>query len=313
MNFLSAEQNIIGRHSAAAEAVDAGAAVVRGGAAKTVVFVHIPKTAGSTLCQIMQRLYKPHELLCLYETRIAQSVELFERLAAPAKRRLRMVLGHVGFGLHAYLGRPCTYATMLREPVDRIVSYYYFALRTPTHFLHEAAKELGLEGFARSEASHKLTNSTTKYLAEIDGHDATRHTLELAKANLERHFSAVGLVERFDESLMLLRRAAGWGALPYYDRANVTRDRPPMSDIPRSALTAIRARNELDLELYDWAASRFSREVEAAGLALRAEVATLRGTSLLYRTYRKARKRQPSSRSPRSSDLVSFSDPAHSS
>jgi hypothetical protein len=279
--------------------------VISRGGGHPVVFVHIPKTAGSTLYQVMQRVYKPDEVVFLYESRIPQSVQMFDRLPEAAKRRLRMVLGHVGFGLHERLGRPCTYATVLREPVDRIISYYYFVLREPGHFLHGPARELGLEGFAKSEASHKLTNGQTKYLAELDGLDANRDTLEAAKRNLEKYFSVVGLIERFDETLVMLRHVAGWG-LPYYDKANVTRDRPPKSEIPQSAIDTIREHNQLDMELYDWVSKRFEQAVGAAGLPLKAEVAALGAANKLYKLYRRARGRRPSNTSPRSSDLKHF-------
>lgn len=272
---------------------------------RPVVFVHIPKAAGSTLNQVMLRVYKPHEVVFLYEPRIAQSIEMFDRLPPAAKGRLRMVVGHVGFGLHERLGRPCTYATVLRDPVDRVISYYYFVLRTPRHFLHEPAKNLGLEGFAGSDVSSKLANGQTKYLSELDGRDATRLTLERAKGNLEQYFAVAGLVERFDETLVLLRRAAGW-RMPYYDKANVTPDRPPKSDISESTLATIRAHNKLDLELYDWAAQRFDEAGKAAGLPLKAEVAALRAANRLYKAYRRARGRAPSDTSPRSSDLRCF-------
>ena len=279
--------------------------VISRGGAHPVIFVHIPKTAGTTLTQVVRRAYKPDEVIFLYETRIPQSVELFNRLPEAAKRRLKMVLGHVGFGLHEHMGRACTYATVLREPVERIISYYYFVLRSPGHFLHGPAKELGLEGFARSEASHKLTNGQTKYLAELDGLDASRDTLETAKRHLENYFSVVGLIERFDETLMMLRRAAGWG-IPYYDKANVTAHRPEKSRVPASAVDTIREHNQLDMELYDWASKRFDRQVADAGLGLKAEVAALGAANKLYKFYRRARGRRPTNTSPRSSDLKHF-------
>ena len=49
----------------------------------------------------------------------------------------------------------------------------------------------------------------------------TSDMLERAKRHIEERFSFVGITERFDESLVLLRRTFAWKP-PYYVAANVT-------------------------------------------------------------------------------------------
>ena len=264
--------------------------VLSRGGQHPVVFVHIPKAAGSTLNQIIARKHPPDEIASMYEPRMAQSVEKFSSMPEADRRKLRFVIGHVGFGLHQWLPGPATYATLLREPIDRIISYYYFVLRVPNHFLHEPAKTLGLRGFAECAATNKLTNGQTKYIAELDGRDADRATLEKAKSNIEKYFSVAGLVERFDESLLMLRRVAGWG-IPHYEKENITSKRPKVAEVDRETLDAISRRNDLDLELYAWVKARFERQVADAGLGLRAEMATLKAANRLHRVYRKVRRR----------------------
>lgn len=244
------------------------------GATRAVVFIHIPKTAGMTLKSIVTRQHHAGEFALLYKERIRQSVDAFVAVPADVRSRYRFVLGHVGYGLHEFLPQPVTYATFLRDPIERIISYFYYVLRRPDHFLHETARKLGLRDFARSEATAKLTNGQTKYLAELDAQDATAETLECAKRHLEERFAVVGLMEQFDVSLLLLRRVAGWG-MPWYDRENVTRDRPRLSEIPNDALEAIVEHNRLDLELYRWARERFAQARHAAGLWLETELAAL--------------------------------------
>jgi hypothetical protein len=250
------------------------------GAAAAVVFIHIPKTAGMTLKSIVARQHRPGEYALLYEERIRQSVDAFRLIPESTRAQYRFVLGHVGFGLHEYLPQSVAYATFLRDPVERIISYFYYVLRRPEHFLHDTARRFGLKDFARSDATAKLTNGQTKYLADLDAQDATPATLECVKRRLEERFAVVGLVEEFDASLLLLRRVAHWG-IPWYDRENVTHDRPRLSEIPRDARDAIVEHNQLDLELYRWARDRFARDRHAAGLWLDTELAALHaGNSL---------------------------------
>ena len=60
----------------------------------------------------------------------------------------------------------------------------------------------------------------------------------------------VGLTERFDESFILLRHAMGW-RLPMYMSVNAAGDSESPS-VDEDAIAAIRERNRLDLELYDF-------------------------------------------------------------
>ena len=68
--------------------------------------------------------------------------------------------------------------------------------------------------------------------------------LALAKRNLDG-FIAVGLTERFDESLIMIRRALGW-RLPAYMSTNAALSGQP-GDPDDGAATAIRERNLFDL------------------------------------------------------------------
>jgi hypothetical protein len=91
---------------------------------------------------------------------------------------------------------------------------------------------------------------------------ADEATLERAKAVIDRHDLVVGLQDRFDESLLLMVRAFGWG-YPAFRNENVSRDRPGTADLPTSTMELIRERNALDIELCEHARRRFERELAA--------------------------------------------------
>ena len=79
-------------------------------------------------------------------------------------------MGHMGFGLHDYLPQGASYITMLRDPIDRIVSHYYYVLQNQGHYLHKevAGKGLSLEQFADSALSTELDNGQTRVLAGLE-------------------------------------------------------------------------------------------------------------------------------------------------
>ncbi|MGB8166698.1 MAG: hypothetical protein WCF18_04355 [Chthoniobacteraceae bacterium] len=237
---------------------------------RTVIFLHLPKAAGSTLNRVIAQQYVPAEI---YKTGGKPLPIIGDELAA--NPRVRLIAGHIGFGVHGFLTRPFTYITVLRDPVERMLSHYHFARKLATHPLHaEIANGLSLV-----DAARRLTNLQTRYLAdesvrgtsETTGQDA----LESARANVSRHFAVAGLAERFEETLILMGRHLGWKIRPVAN-SNVTRGRPKRQAHSDDELRAIREMNTLDCELYDWVRSRFEDEVAHAGATFRTQVAWLR-------------------------------------
>jgi hypothetical protein len=109
----------------------------------------------------------------------------------------------------------------------------------------------------------------------------TEAMLAQARRHLDERIPLVGLTERFDESLVLMKRALGWG-LPVYRILNRTKGRPARSDVTPSARAAIEAYNALDLALYCEATARFEAAMAAQGPDFADEVQRLRRLCRLY-------------------------------
>ncbi|MCB0197495.1 MAG: sulfotransferase family 2 domain-containing protein [Anaerolineae bacterium] len=164
---------------------------------------------------------------------------------------------------------------MLRNPIDRVISNYYFILEQPEHYLHKevVSKTMDLKTFVLSGVSTEQDNGQTRRIAgvsigrlqgrkQVDHGCCTTEILESAKKNLESNFSIIGLTERFDETLFLLKKAYNWSLPLYYHRGNKTKRRPKMKEIPKDTINAIRDFNKFDLELYEWAKVLFERQLE---------------------------------------------------
>lgn len=91
--------------------------------------------------------------------------------------------------------------------------------------------------------------------------------LERAKSNLRQHFAAVGLTERFDESVALFGHALGWSQLLGYESRNRSQNRPLHDTISREVLNKVEADNALDIALYQYAQGLFGEQRERYGLA----------------------------------------------
>jgi hypothetical protein len=251
----------------------------------TLIFLHIPKTAGTTLRKIIERQYRRTGILEVYDKRVLDHLELegTEILRQVPLREMGLLAGHIVFGWHRFLPGRAVYLTMLRDPVDRVVSLYYYIREDPRMPLHSAVRNgsVGLEEYLRRGLDPEASNGQTYWLS--GGLPATTEdTLQWAKRNLD-FFPVVGIQERFDESLVLFKRAFAWRSV-YYSKRNVVLARPRVKDLPDRMVRLISERNQLDLELYDYARKRFESQVQCEGVGFQEEVARFKA---LNRTYGK--------------------------
>ncbi len=236
---------------------------------RPLVFVHIPKAGGSTLQESILSHY-PGGKFYRFTGDTQQWLD-FPGVDEEERASFDVLVGHVHYGVHRYLPEPATYMTMLRDPVDRVVSHYYYVLSDTTHYLHPIVAQRGytLYEFAMTRVSHELDNDQVRWLTEphhFDIERVDRSLLDEAKWNLEHGFAAFGLMERFDESLRCLESAFGWNRSPARERKNVNPDRPPLSEIDPAALEVIRQVNQFDVELYEFAKALFEEQACRLGV-----------------------------------------------
>jgi hypothetical protein len=226
-----------------------------------LIFLHLPKTAGKTLLGIIERQYSSQAVLSLYSSMFREELKMMPR---DQIERRQLMMGHFYFGVHLLLPGLSTYLTMLRDPVDRIISHYYFVRSDPTHYLHPLSRQLGLEDYVMACDRLEPNNDQTRLLAGqeylTDSGEWTPEMLPIAKQNLRDHFSFVGITEEFDRSLLLMKHLFGW-KIPFYLSKNVTRNRPHKEKISKETLGIIQAYNKLDMELYSYGKVLFQKQL----------------------------------------------------
>ena len=247
-----------------------------------LIFLHVPKTAGSTLRPIIDRHYAAG-VICKLDV-LPRDLEIFLNLPEQAKSKIRVLEGHLQFGLHEHLSVPVDYVTMLRDPVDRIISMYYWILGNQTHVLNKLVKSMSLADFARSEFEI-TTNHQTKLISGLT-ENFSADALSVAKNNLTSHITAFGLNEKFDESLILFKSLLGWKRV-FYVRRNVTKNRPHRGEPPDSTIQVIKKHNALDMELYEFARNRFDEIIGKRGPSFHDEVASFQRLNKIYSKFAK--------------------------
>lgn len=255
---------------------------------RNLIFLHIPKAAGTTLHPVLERHYSKKNTLSFWEN-VDKVVKEFPEWPLERRRQIRLLKGHMPFGLHRYLVGESKYITLLREPAERIVSHYFYVKRTPRHYLYQEVvdRNISLSDYVSSGITEELDNGQVRLLAGIDrslpfGSLGVEH-LELAKENIEKHFAVAGLSERFDETLALMAIELGWNWIPYYQNLNVTKDKPMARQIDPLVLEVINNDNQLDFELYKWVFRRFEERLGFYREEVSNRIARLNRANKIYR------------------------------
>jgi len=227
--------------------------------------IHIQKTGGQTVCDILRQSFPGTH--CDLRSRLATSADL--RLARCFYPRMASIAGYGVLPL-SDLGawESVRFFAFIRDPLKRCASHYQFAWRK--HGLRT-----DFETWIRTNADHQ-----TRYLTRTGPAVGTgKVAAEQAIAVLQKHVGLVGLLERFNESLVLLRRWSGNPGLNVcYRSRNVARDNDVKNRVledPRSR-ELLRRYNAEDEKLYRYVCEVvYPRQVAEYGGSLAGDVAEL--------------------------------------
>jgi hypothetical protein len=247
------------------------------------ILAHIPKTAGSTLVQVMQRQFRPEKVLSYEDRMWAADLAGFPERAKTGLPGIRCVMGHLPFGVDAMIGRPVEYVTMLRDPVEWTLSFYSFIKerivrlpddgRYPQRAAFAEVVRMSLDEFLDYLERTGMANMQTRFLSgnfdvrkPLPPYNALPlHAPAQAEENLFDSRTTFGLTEQFDLSLLLFQRRLGWRNI-HYTRVNVTGSRLKHSQIDKETAARICDLQHLDIRLYATAKDEFSRYLIQAGL-----------------------------------------------
>ena len=245
-----------------------------GGSGPLIVVYHIQKTAGTSLRRVVRAnvppaerevtpyLHKsartPSELLTWHDS-------WYRSLDEDRRARLCCVMSHWAGYLLPALDRPADALVLVREPVDRTLSYYWFKQRRrgpqrplePLDRLYELRGDRS-DGERRPALWNQLCNWQSRALLSVF-YDVTElgHSrgpspdADLWRERLQELVSGVffvGIQDRLDEYLDELASRYGWDVFVPRSKVNPIR---PDEAAPDSLRETILEHNWLDAELYD--------------------------------------------------------------
>jgi len=208
----------------------------RSSAADAIYFLHIEKTAGSSVHRILTSSF-PEASVC--PTRLREELD---GVNAATLRRYRLFSGHLTGGFTDFLGLPLKTITLLRDPVQRSISHYAHVRRDPSSEYHDLAQELSLRDFCLHPETRPLVEEyQARCLAGAaleaplrqvvpDPLPRTRQDrddlLRRARATLNACI-AVGVTEQLSATLTMFADVLGldWSGVTPYENASYNRPR----------------------------------------------------------------------------------------
>jgi hypothetical protein len=228
---------------------------------RKAVFVHLPKTAGTSFHVALRE--------ALGAGAVSPSFIATHLSPADAERldRYAIISGHISMADVRRYFPDRMILTILRDPVDRCLSWYYFARKGSTRAFASdfvEAKRRSIEDFFALDYKITYRNIFNRQVRQLGDHvlnveaDLGRAT-ENAKDVL-RSAVWVGRQESLAADLARLGQSLPELADLTLPIINATGDRRAQDDLAPALIDRIRALNEYDMELYSFA----SRDIGAS-------------------------------------------------
>ena len=221
----------------------------------TVLFMHIPKTAGTAFREAIAANYSHAEIAYLYPTVPGLLAKDLRALPVEQRRSYRMVIGHFQFGMHEALPQPCEYVTIVREPTARVLSQYAYLRQTQPELVSDNGRFMPLEAVFEQRLTVDFDNAMVRLFSGVDQRVFPPGTLtcdifDRAVRNLRTAFTIVGHQETSAASFAKLQTRFGWHATDKLENVNAGSIRSS-SELTPTLLEAIKHYNHWDYLLYE--------------------------------------------------------------
>ena len=226
-----------------------------------VISMHIPKTGGITLKNILSDVYGDS---FVWVTQTNSPKEAYKKIKHLDLYNVKAIHGHISYGLHEYFPRNIRYKyiTFLRHPYERMLSYHNYILTKPVNEEYKWdsnygwTKKMSIVEWLSDIKIASQDNGITRFLSGNSNLNTDKITnkIELEDSHLAikniKKFDFIGITETFDQNIKLLAEELDWEDIPKYGMNNNYQDRRHKEDLSIEEQDFICISQLYDLWLY---------------------------------------------------------------
>lgn len=159
-----------------------------------VAFLHMPKAGGTSLRRGLEQQSAAYKMLSVYDDGGFIRISDLQHLSKSALRQYDAIFGHFKYGVHKHFDRKTRYISIIRNPYDLVLSYYFFAKSVQKIPEIVACSDI-------YEAIHRglgpfFDNVTTRIFAGIEDDAAVNSSVySSAIYNIDNDFEFIGVSE----------------------------------------------------------------------------------------------------------------------
>ncbi|MEO1191189.1 MAG: sulfotransferase domain-containing protein [Pseudomonadota bacterium] len=231
--------------------------------ATKIIVVHIPKAGGSSIYWLSRDALGEDKVLRFGHRQADGGTKTFDDLTAEEREQHRVFQGHFRYGSHRLFSQRCLYVGVVRDPIDRLVSNYYYNRARGNPGPREKALSLGLRDYVEDFLSGKKPAFGSGQMHYLTG----ERVLKNAKSVVEDDYILAGTTEQLND----LQRSL----LRLYQREDLQPTRRNVTDSQQQASAEDRAYLQEtyrdffkgDLAFVDFVAGHFERHGKDLRLA----------------------------------------------
>jgi len=210
-------------------------------------------------------IHYPRRKIFLTDTRYpSKSVQDFKELSENIRYEYCLIIGHNTHHLLDYVHPDTITLTIFRDPVERIVSHYFYVKQDKENYLHDRVvrSNIALKDYASLDLSKELRNWYTTHFTGLSIEQAEKNpdeSVNLAVKIILERYNLIGFQNDLRSVMNRLRESAHLFK-PFDNKIyNKTRKRAQLEDISEEARRNIAEVNFLDIRLYNKLQESLSR------------------------------------------------------
>jgi len=219
-----------------------------------IIFNHVPKAGGSSLYYFFQELFGEERVYRFHSREVTGSTLTMEKLTDQQKEVFKIFQGHFRYGYHRIFSEPCLYIGVMRHPVDRIISNYFYTKTRGREDRKLEAEKMTLTEFVEDQMKDKKRSFGAAQSNILTGETK----LAAAKAVIEKDFLMCCATEQLDRFQTVLARLYGRPDLAP-ERRNVTNSGDKAGEERQTLRDRYGEFFQRDLKLLAFVRNRFER------------------------------------------------------